>query len=446
MDALILCLSFVALSIGAYVVWPSRWNVPAHMNVGVCVMAYLIPVFITSVLRQFQPALVHFLALLLFAGASAYVAGLLLGVRGRPLARLPLRLLFHRMSAPSFQAHTLRWTRILALVSLTGMAASFVGMGFIPAFARDRLAAKYFRGAYAVPYQRVEWLLRGSLTVLMAVVPLVLIAWVITKRPSWLLLVGASLLTFALLLNRSAIGGGVLLILGLLAARRRSWTVVFVLFVAVAYPLGAMANRLVGLVQGVHIDIWQAIANGTPDVSDCLNFMFHFLGHPAFTHGRTFVGGLAPNRYEWNPSVYSLMVTNQGGNINRMVSGGLRLPAPVWGYTAFGWWGAVLVPFLSGVIQARFILFVRREGENKPLAQAVVVYLVYLAIGIGIAQFYLLSIYLIPPLAIYFCYLYLPSGGLARNRRPAGWDVFPRSRRVSESDGRFSTRNGRGWL
>lgn len=408
MDALLLCLSFIALSIGTYSIWPSRWNVVAHVNLGFCIVAYVIPIYLTNGLREFQPALVHFCSLLILAGAVTYLMGLRVGCLGRPLAHAPLRLSFHRLSKAEYQRVFLRLTLVIAVVSLIGMAASFAAMGFVPAFARDPFAAKNFRGVYAAPYHHVEWLYRASFFALVAVMPLALASWVTTRRLLWAVVTGACLILIGLTLSRSSLAGGVLLVLGLVAAYRRKWTVAFLAFVVLIFPFGAAANHLVGIVRGYRVDLWQVIANGSPDVTDCLNFMFHFLGHPAFTHGRTFFGGLVPNRHEWNPSVYSLMVVNHGGDVNRIISGGLRLPAPVWGYTAFGWAGAVAVPFVSGWIQARFIAFVRREGEGAPIQQAAAVYLFYSAAGIAISQFYVLSLYAVPASFIYFCYLYTP--------------------------------------
>jgi len=84
-----LCLQMIA----PYLIWRSRWNVPAHINLGFCVTAYIVPGLLTDVWSQTTPRIVDLYTTINAIGAVALVAGLLLGAQIKPSAEIRNRLL-----------------------------------------------------------------------------------------------------------------------------------------------------------------------------------------------------------------------------------------------------------------------------------------------------------------------------------------------------------------
>lgn len=407
MDQLIICASLCILAIGTYAIWPSRWNVPAHMQLGFCLIGYVIPIYLAHVLTLWSPELVRYYSIILLVGASGYLAGLFIGQVGHPLARISIPLSFVALNQKRFEGYISRRSRAIALVGLAGLWICFALMGFIPAFAAQPFMAKFFRGPYAAPYQHVEILYRLSYYFLVTIVPILCALSLKTRKMTWAVLTGVSVVTIAITLTRGPIASGILLVAGIVAARKRRLTVIYIVLIAVAFPIGAIFYKLFGLMHYYRADLWQSIAAGSPDVADQLNFLYHFLPRGEFTFGRTFLGGLIPGHYKWNPAVYSLEVVTSGTSVNKIASGGLRLPAPLWGYTAFGWLGTIVVPFVSGLIQARFVRFARLYGAQQPFVQATVVYLLYMTIGVALANYYVIAIYALPPVVVCLCIAYL---------------------------------------
>ena len=137
----LLVASLSVLALGGYIVWPSRWNVPAHIAVGFCISAYVIPILLTDTLDHFPTSTVRDYAKLVGLGAAAHVVGLVVARRrwgGRPPALLR-RLLAPRLPADRTLAE--RTTNVL-LVAGAGLTLGFALAGFVPLLAADPLSAK----------------------------------------------------------------------------------------------------------------------------------------------------------------------------------------------------------------------------------------------------------------------------------------------------------------
>jgi hypothetical protein len=398
MDSFVIVVSLVTLAVGSYLVWPSRWNVPAHLQLGFCLIAYVIPALI-GVQDAFSPELRRFDARLLGLGAACYAAGLVIGFRVTlPDAAWERAVLWRRLPRQPFERLVWRRGVWLMVLSLLGLFVSFRLMGFVPAFARNPFMAKFFRGAYAASYHRVALLLRPCEVIVTTLIPIAFMLCYLRRSVAAFALALGGVVGLAMLLTRGPLAIGGLTFLGVLAARKRSWFTAYLAVVILIYPIGSGFYHLLGLQRaGVHANLWNIIAAGVPDITDQLHFFSAYLAHPVMTYGKTFWGGLIPWHYRWNPSVFSLTV--EGGNINKIASGGLRLAAPQWGYVAFGWPGAAVVSLLSGVIWGYATRWLKRATDPRAPLRNIVALTTYTTLWVGVASFYWLTLYELPVVA-----------------------------------------------
>ncbi|HZT73249.1 MAG TPA: hypothetical protein VE996_06340 [Terriglobales bacterium] len=397
--SLLICASLTTLAIGTYLIWPSRWNVPAHMQLGFALVAYVIPTAVGAT-DGFSPQLVALCAEILSVGAACYLIGLVVGFKTtagrRPHPGVPSA----RTLGPFFHEFVQRRARLIALVGLVGLFSCFYAMGFVPAFANNPLMAKFFRGPYHLAYQRVALPYRLSFYTLLPLIPVLLLLWYSLRDWIAFLLAACATLGVALTLFRAPIATGGLLAIGIWAAPRRGRFYAYLLLVVLAFPIGAGLYKILGVSSYAGANLWQVIASGAPDIRDQLGFFNHFLAAPVFSYGRTFWGGLIPWHYRWNPSVFTLTVVNRVISIRSIGSGGLRLAAPQWGYVAFGWAGAAIVPFLSGLIWGHATKLLRRNLDERDLVQAVVLMTLYTTLWTQLSQFYTLSMYEAPQILV----------------------------------------------
>lgn len=369
----VICLSYVALSVGLYIAWPSRWNVLAHMNLAFSLVAYVIPVLVLNQHHRFGAEAIEQFSRIMAIGAIAYVVGIILGtsVAGRkPTAKFSIRV----AQLDQFDQTRSRRRLIVALVAgivLTIIAG--IGMGGLPLFAADPYTAKYFRGEYAESYSQVSIIYRlgtGFLTVLPPIA-LAMIFMDRKRRKTWIILSSISCFLMLATLQRGPMAEGMMVFATItLIWFGRSFIaatlivglyVVGTLFYTVLAWLGI---GTLGTGTSPGSDFLVQIASTAPDVTDTLSFLhaWNAQGQP-LTAGRTMWGGLVPGQFEWNPAVWSLVTQNYGANIQSIRSGGLRLPVSVWGLVNFGEIGLVFIPLAAGVI-AGFL--VRRLSTRMP--------------------------------------------------------------------------------
>lgn len=405
LDLLLVLAGFVYLC-GTYIVWPSKWNIPAHLAAGFWFVAYFVPVLIVRVQDSFDPAAYGLFRRVAIFGAFFYVLGLL-------YARIVMASHSNgndRDFLPSLRWHNfdgdedirLRRLKILALIAIAMMAIAIVVMGFVPILAQDPFAAKFFRGAYGDPYRPVAPLYRTATTVFS--VFMVVLAVVAVRRRStlWIAIFGTSVLFMVATLQRAPAVSGILLALGIwFVAKGR--TLPFILVAVGANIGGTLVYELLygtgilkqpALQAADSLGFWDSVARSAPDVSDAIGFLGHWMraGEP-LTEGRTFWGGLIPGQYFWNPSIWSLTLGNTSVDASKIESGGLRLPVSVWGLVSFGELGAVLIPLLAGIVAGILAIRVRSALPAQDSISCAFILVIYAVLQTTVGQFYELRYY-----------------------------------------------------
>ena len=368
-----LLLSTFALSAGAYLAWPSRWNIPAHMAVAFWTVAFFVPIAVVDTPDAFPASTVNRFSSVLVIGAVAYVAGIILAVV--VFAPMHATGIFARIAAwESIDEDRLaRRTLAVALTSVLLLATAIVVMGFVPMFAPDPFAAKFFRGSYGAAYRPVAPLYRGASGLLAVFIPLILVYGLARPRKlkwrlAFLMALGLMLVT----LQRGPAVTGVLLAVGAWLIQRRR-TGIFIALVIFTYFVGALsyvALDWLGLITyetTPGVTIWNSVAASVPDIADNMYFLerWEHAGEP-LTQGRTFFGGVVPGNYSWNPGVWTLTLGQAGIDISTISSGGLRLLLPVWGLVSFNGIGIIVVSFASGMLAGVLTRSVGLAMDSNP--------------------------------------------------------------------------------
>ena len=381
-NGILLLLAFSALACGPYLAWFSRWNIIGHFKLALTVVAYVIPITVFQVHRAFPPEVVRSFTQMLVTGAVAYTLGIFYAkFILRPATGTFLRSI--SLDEPP-EARALVEKRIwVALVAgAVLMVVSFLGMGFVPLFAEDPLEAKFLRGDYKASYDRVSVLYRLAWVILPTLIGLaVLLSFQRAKAFKWRVLTVVVVALLFLTLSRTSIAQGVLVLVVIVLIWRRH-TLIAILATVATYVAGALFYRLVawagievfGEVQVSDRSVLEEITATVPDVTDALSFWARWeaAGSP-LAGGHTLYGGLIPGNYPWNPSVWSITLGNPNVDITQIASGGLRLPAPVWGYVNFELLGAILVPFVAGLLTAWVLVKVSRVVPATNLFSTVLI-------------------------------------------------------------------------
>lgn len=406
-NSILISFSLICVSIGSYLVWFSRWNIYAHLSLGFCITGYIIPIYWANVLTKFAQELIVSYSFILFSGALCYILGVWLGNRIHTNSFFSFKYSVIHFSELQFVNFVEKRVYYYMIFSLIGIAISYIGMGFIPLFAENPFMARFFRGEYADAYRPYAILFRLSQDWVIALIPVSLILWYSKRKNIFFVLSLLGIVAISLSLSRGPIAIGFLIFLGTIVAYRKKWFLLYLVFVGLIFPLGSSLFYLLSIFyegfligDGEEQNIWNIISSGAPDISDQLRFLEAFLnsGSP-FTYGRTFIGGLVPFQYEWNPAVWTLDITNSSF-IQDIVSGGLRLPVQLWGYASFGWVGVILVPFLSGFISGTAIRITRRYIDSGSILRSIVVIITFSSISSFFINFYTISIHSLPQLII----------------------------------------------
>jgi hypothetical protein len=418
----IICLSLVVFSLGTYLIWFDRRNVFNHLAIGLCFVAYIIPIFIIDLNDFAKPSTVELYTLINVVGVAFFLAGLIIGYKWKRIAIIDIVMKFsipyEGVSDPQFGKHIISASKLIYTVCLFIMTLSFVYMGFVPMFATDPFSAKQFKGVYNIRYHDVALFYRTAKQLIQLLLPFLLINYFHNRKPQILMLIIAGITLVAISLSRSEAVTGVLIIFSIVVSlkKRKALFVWYIVFLVMIYSLGSsfwiLANYYFpksGFTQDLNnVSIAASIASGAPDIPDQLGFFDAFLrNHVDYTYGLTFVGGLVPFNFAWNPSVWTLAVLNETNDVSEIASGGLRLPVSIWGYINFGWIGAGLIPFFSAFFtgymtrKIKQIINLLKPGSNDYLIFYYVVYL-YLNIGVIFTDFYRLTIYFLPGFIFYW--------------------------------------------
>lgn len=399
---------------GTYLVWPSRYNVMAHLNLGFIFIAYFIPAIILNDQNDFSANVVSLYTSILTIGAVCFVAGLFSGFLIKPIHFSNFS--FSVLSTEDYKRQVIKITRLFLFTGIIGLSCGYLLMGFVPAFASDPVAAKFFRGQYQVPFY-VSIVYYSSFFTLTTITPLAIIIWYINKKKN-VFLFGAiiAVLLMAVSLSRGPAFSGVVLAVAIILSFKNRWTFAFLIFFLLfIYLFSSVFYFLIGVrdfgtvsanFKGDHV-FWRILSAGTIDIQDQLNFLDFFNKNPIWTYGRTVIGGLVPSHYEWNPAVYTLRVTNPGEDISTLISGGLRLSAPLWGYVSFKWFGVAIFCYLTGFLKGVFLKFTRYWiMKSRSVLISTVIIVLNISIFSPASDFYTLTIYSLPPVFVLMFYAF----------------------------------------
>ncbi|WP_169560519.1 hypothetical protein [Nevskia ramosa] len=420
MLSILLIVGVTLQTAGTYLIWPSRWNIPAHTSLGLLFVAYIIPLAITPTLDKFSYDIVSQYVMIQFLGGILYATGLLIGGNYKAV-RLKKTVSYLRNNRKFLNEVLPQRIIILGLAGLLGIWVSFAIMGFIPMFADEPFSAKFFKGQYQESYQRIAWLYRFSFQIILLIFTMVAALWWDKKKHIALVISVCTVLTLTAALTRGSAFIGLVSVIGLVWASKNKF---FFL-----YPIGCVFVTIIGslsyLIVALLIDnsafsaiygtesITESISNGAPDISDQLMLLTSFEVDPKFTFGRTILGGLVPFNFQWNPSVWTLSVSNDTDDISEIASGGFRLSTPLWGYFNFGWTGVCLGSSLIGFFVGAFLNSIKKEfSENSILFSAFCLFIYNNIIGI-ISNGMTLSIYSAPSVFVLFFLIYRSSAKIS---------------------------------
>jgi oligosaccharide repeat unit polymerase len=375
-------------------------------------VAYFIPtIILPEIISDFNHDIIELYEGILLLGAAFYLLGMVFGYFSQMTSKKN-RFSWANMPEDVYCKRVSGLTTRLTKIAIVGMIICFLVMGFVPMFASNPLAAKFFRNEYQAPYARVSVLFRTCNYILQFTIPLLLVLWFYYRKKIYLFLFVISSVILIFCFARGPALSGTVLAIGLIvAAKKKQMFKHYLIFLILIYSIGSAAYSLLGMMIGkeffTYDTIWETISYGAPDIQDQLLFLTAFTNHPEYTYGRTFWGGLIPSHYYWNPSVWTLKIINNGADINNIISGGLRLPLPMWGYVSFSWIGVVVmslsVGFLTGtfVKKTQWLLY----NSNNLVIQAIII-LLYGIIFSFFINFYVMSMYSLPIIFILFFYLY----------------------------------------
>jgi hypothetical protein len=295
------------------------------------------------------------------------------------------------------------------IIGIIGLTVSYTGMGFMPVFAREPIAAKLFRGQYNAPYLRVAILFRISFFLISTIMPIACIIWYKIRSKVFFLLIMAGLFLMIASLQRSGAFSGIVFAFIIVMSFKSNFKFAILMVTLVGiFILSAFFYYIVGVKSFTGTeDKWAVIGASSPDIDDELQFMVKFDQEPVWTYGRTMYGGLIPGHYKWNPSVYTLSIIAPNRDVNDVGSGGLRLPLPLWGYVSFQWAGVILFSLLTGILTGAFLGILKTwiiKYESIIIRSTAII--AFAAVTAPIIGFTLLNMFFIPPALIMLFYLY----------------------------------------
>lgn len=335
---------------GQILFWRRRDNVLGFVQGGLFLSTFLLPLLGTGVVDLFSEHVVRLYANILTVGALAYFAGLCFGAPvGNRKTRAPaLTFIRPMVKGDIFQLILVR-SRILAAVGLISLAAAYAILGYVPILAADRVAAKYGVGAYAASMARGSIPYLFALAVASSALPVTLAILFMRRRLLDLCLAVGLLVGLIMSLSRTLAFSGVLLFMVAVAFERRIRPLLIFAGVSLAFVAGALVNEIFFPAPGTGLDTLPSrVAISAPDLPEQLGFLRGFELSGETWRGWALVGGLAFGRGELDPAAYTVRTITGFDNVESYPSGGLRLPAPIWGYVSFGLLGAAVWSFVSG--------------------------------------------------------------------------------------------------
>jgi hypothetical protein len=395
-----LVVSYAIFCFGPYLVWPSRWNVVGHFQLGFFFVAYFIPLLWTDVADSVSHGTFNLYTSIMALGAGAYLLGL-------PVGFLVPRysVTGHRLLANPKLAYSSFFRRRVVTVmfcATLGLILSFIIMGYVPMFAADPLAAKYAHDDYQAGFLRASLIFGPSFLAFVSFLPLLIVICAQTRAASLIFLLLLGLAAAGAYMRRGDIGISVIAGLGILVAAKRGrmafvWYLALVIFLL---WIGTLANYLLNTYFAVKTgdfqngeELSELTAIGAPDVSEGLRFFESFeQQREPKTYGAQFLGGLIPFQSltlswiplaSYSPGFWAMGVLygiDDQKYIRNIGGGGPRIAAPISGYCAFGWLGGFAMSALSGFVTGYLAKFAKRYPGRGSLEQSAIVVSMYLAI------------------------------------------------------------------
>lgn len=343
--------SLAVLMCGQVLWWRRRDNIFAYFQVGLFVASVVVPILGTSVLDSADPDVVALYARILLIGAPVYLLGLAyggsLGLRART-PRVTFSLPFHDIPRPL----ALR-VLLIASVALVALVGAFALLGYVPLFASNRLFAKYGIGPYRAGFERGAQVFHLAMNLASVISAVLLAVMVVRRRLVEVVLLTGILIGLASTLSRGEALVGPLTFLVAWGVQRgwRPW--LLALIASSSFIAAALLNELIFLAEPVGGTPFAArVAQSAPDISDHLGFLNGYRLQGSERIGiRTIQAGysLSSDKGSWDPAEYALRMRTGLSDVGELASGGLRLPAQVWGYAAYGYPGVVAWTFISGL-------------------------------------------------------------------------------------------------
>jgi MFS family permease len=347
-----IALTLLILTCGQILWWRRRDNIAAYVAGGLFFASVFVPVFFTGALDAIDVDIARHYSRILAVGAAAYLAGLFLGAPHGVRCRRPPAT-FDRPFAGGFPPKLIRRARVAAACALVTLAGSFVLMGYVPLLAGDRHLAKYGVGPYAAGFSRASLFYHVALAVATAIAPVMLMIAYRHRRGIDFAICLGIIGALGLTLSRGSVFAGPLLFLVALAVERRWSPSVILAGVCLAFVGGSLVNELLyDAPPTARPPLPVRIAASAPDISEHLLFVSGFqLAGEEFVGTKTLTAGfnLARDKGAYNPAYYAVRTITGLTDVKDLASGGARLPAPLWGYSAFGYVGAVIWPLMSGI-------------------------------------------------------------------------------------------------
>lgn len=335
---------------GQILFWRRRDNVLGYVQCGLFLSTFLLPLMGTGVVDLFTEDVVKLYADVLLVGAIAYFAGLCCGapIGNRRSPDPPITFIQPLVDGEVFKLILVR-ARILSIIGLVSLAVAYAILGYVPILAADRVAAKYGAGPYTAAFARGAIPYNFALAVASSALPVMLALLFKRRRLLDLCLAGGLLLGLTVSLSRTLAFSGVLLFVVALAFERRIRPLLIVALVSVAFIAGALVNEVFFPASGSGLDtLANRVAASAPDVPEQLGFLRGFELKGEVRRGWAIFGGLAFGKGSLDPAAYTIRTITGFDDLEGFPSGGLRLPAPIWGYVSFGFAGAGIWSFISG--------------------------------------------------------------------------------------------------
>jgi hypothetical protein len=363
----VIAIALFVITCGQIALWPRRDNIFAYRQAGVYFTTLFIPLVGTATLTASEPHILNLYARVLALGAAFFATGLALG--GHFAARTAPRFSF--TFADSLGADNPGWriarrrTRILAAAAIAALVVAFGLLRYVPLLAADRQLAKYGIGIYAPGFARGRLFYHFALALAGAIFPMTIIVAYRSRGFVDVVLCGATAAGLMASLSRGDAFAGPLLVVIAFSIGHRVAPPLIVAGVCLVFLAGALSNEF--LFPSVQSDptLPARLAASAPDVRDHLSFLRGFEREGSHqTRGKTLVAKLGPGGSEWNPVDYAIRLTTGVQDTNLIASGGIRLPAPLWGFSSFGFPGAAAFSLVSGFFIGWGTIRVRRAVSH----------------------------------------------------------------------------------